>query len=643
MTDTTLSSNKAAWLLPLVLAAGALVYLHTLSAPFIFDDTAAITANPHIKQLWPLTQSLTAPAQTSVAGRPVANLSLAINYTLGGLNVRGYHIFNLVLHLLSAALLFAIVRRTLSCKRFGDKYRDFADPLALIVTAIWTLHPLHTETIIYVIQRTELLMALFYLLTLYGSIRALTARRSWPWQALAVAACALGMASKEVMVSAPLAVLLYDRVFQYHSFRAAFRQRLLFYLALLLTWILLAALMISGPRSDSIGFAHGISAVDYLQTQAGVILRYLRLAFWPHPLSISYDDWPIIHSVTKALLPFTIITLLLGVSTWALLRRRPTGLLGLWFFMLLAPTSSCVPIISEIAAERRMYLPLIVPIVICVIACHRLLHRVGRNHSRRKWALGTVSVAIVTLLAGLTFARGRDYSSAISIWRDTVEKRPRNALAHTNLGNALYNSGDALDAIQQYETSLEIESDNARTHYNLANALAAQDRLIAAIEHYDAALRLTPDYPDAHYNRGIALSRLGRVDEAIAAFHATLELAPNHIGACNNLGLAHVQKQEYESALEAYRRALKIDENSTIARRNLADALLDLGRLEAAEVEYRRVLELNPEHVGAHCNLGIALALQNRRPEAIEQLRAALRLDPNNRGAQRALNDLSKP
>ena len=191
---------------PTVLTAlAAAAWANSLSAPFIFDDRPAILGNPHIRQLWPLSRALSAPPRSILGGRPVPGLTLAINYALGELDVRGYHAFNLALHVLSALILLGIVRRTLAR---SARLVSAARPLALVTAAIWLVHPLQTDAVTYVTQRTELLMGLFYLLTLYAAIRASEGSRSWPWQTASVVSCALGMASKEVMITAPLMVML---------------------------------------------------------------------------------------------------------------------------------------------------------------------------------------------------------------------------------------------------------------------------------------------------------------------------------------------------------------------------------------------------------------------------------------------------
>jgi len=242
-----------------VLAATAFaLYANTLSAPFVFDDDHAIVINEQIRHI---STSLSPTERGSpLAGRPLVSLTFAVNYALGGLDPRGYRITNVAVHVVCALLLFALVRRTLSASAAP---RGTADLAAFAIALIWMVHPLVTEPIDYVSQRTELMMGAFFLATL------LSGRST-----LSVLCCALGMACKETMVVAPLVVMLYDRAFRFESFGAAFRQHGRYYAALCATWIVLAALMWSAPRGDSAGFAGAsVSPWDYLLNQSTMQLR----------------------------------------------------------------------------------------------------------------------------------------------------------------------------------------------------------------------------------------------------------------------------------------------------------------------------------------------------------------------------------
>ena len=301
--------------LPLLVlvSAGLLAFHNSLQGPFVFDDLQSIPANPSIRGLW---TALSPTPYRSVQGRPTANLSLAVNYALSGLQVWDYHAFNMAIHIAASIAMFGVVRRTLLRPSLRDRYGADAPWLAMAVALIWAVHPLQAESVTYIVQRTELLMGLFLLGTLYCLIRGLESSHRRAWYAAAVVCCALGMGSKEVMVSAPLIVVLYDRVFLSSSFREMFRQRWGLYVGLAGTWLILAALVATTPHRRT-GFAFAdLTPLDYARTQAGVIVHYLKLAFWPHPLVADHDDWPVVRT-TRAALPAgaVVATLLGGIST----------------------------------------------------------------------------------------------------------------------------------------------------------------------------------------------------------------------------------------------------------------------------------------------------------------------------------------
>ena len=630
------------WLAALILIiAGVVVYLESFSGVLFFDDLSSIPENPHVRQLWPLSRALTAPPQTAVAGRPVVSLTLAINYAVGGLDVRGYHVFNLTVHLLSALLLFGIVRRTLQSPMFRDRFDRSAPWLAITVAAIWMIHPLQSESVTYVILRTELLMGLFYLLTLYCAIRGWTSRRRRIWFAAAVVACSLGMASKEVMVSAPLMVLLYDRAFVSGSFGASLRRRAGLYAGLAATWIILISLMISGPRSDSVGFGLGISALDYLRTQAEVLVWYLRLCVWPDPLVVSYE-WELAKTLSACMPQGLVIVVLLAVTAWALWRRPSLGFAGAWFFLILAPTSSIVPIITEVAGERRMYLPLASVVALFVIGGHRVLQTAFRRLALRvplpQLISGGLVIALAALLGYGTFQRNKDYRSVLSIWADAVAKRPKNYRAHSNLAGAFIEAGQLDSAVRHGERALNLKPDHVRARANLALALKRQGRIDKAIQHYKKALRVKAQDPKLHHNLAIALAARGDVDEAIEHYGAALRIRPESPLTHLNLAEALVAQGRLTEAVHHYSETLRLNSGMAVAHYNLGNVLFRQGKIDDAMEHYTQAVRIKPAFADARVNLGVALVHKGRTTEAVDQYRAALQIDPQHPQAREHLN-----
>jgi len=465
-----------------ILVAAAAAYSNSFRGPFIFDDVAAIERNDSIRSLFSA-EILIPPGRITVARRPLANLSFAINYSIGGLAVPSYHIGNLLIHLLAALTLFGIVRRTLLLPPLRDRFGAASTGLAAAVALIWVVHPLQTESVTYIVQRAESLMGLCYLLTLYAVIRSASSERPHRWHAAAVAACALGMGAKEVMATAPIVVLLYDRAFLSGSFREAFRRRKRLYLGLAATWAVLAAIMLLYEGPGAAGF--GISAITpwrYALTQPGVLLHYLRLSFWPHPLCLDYA-WPFATTFWQIVPQTLALAALLAATAWALVRQPALGFLGAWFLLILAPTSSVMPI-DDACFEHRMYLSLAAPVAVAVVAAYRVAERLlGRTEisqqARKRRAFGTVALLALCAAAGLgvmTFQRNAQYRSRFSIWEDVTRNRPKNPRGWSNLGLAYADAGRFDEAFREYDEALKLNPDCAKASRDPANARADDAR-----------------------------------------------------------------------------------------------------------------------------------------------------------------------
>jgi protein O-mannosyl-transferase len=561
------NARWAIWLAAgLIVLATIVVYSNSFTGPLILDDLDSISDNPTIRRLWPIGPVLSPPPNgETVSGRPLLNLSLAINYAVGGTAVRGYHATNLAIHVLAALLLFGIVRRTLLLPAMHQRWGPASTSLALAVALIWAVHPLQTESVTYIVQRAESLAALFYLLTLYCVVRGARSGKSVAWYAAAVLSCLLGMATKEVMVSAPVVVLLYDRTFLAGSFAEAWRRRWGVYAGLAATWGLLAYLVVSTGlvvRPTEFG---GPGRWSYAFSQPGVVLHYLRLSVWPHPLCLDYA-WPVARTLGGKLPALLVVGLLFAATVWGLVRRSPLGFLGAWFFLILAPSSSIMPL-NQLAFEHRMYLPLAAVAATVVLSGSATWWPWGRRQPHRHpWLeiCGGLLVATACVVLGwLTYGRNIDYQEEVSIWEQTVAHAPNSANAQNSLGVALGGRRQIGEAIAHFQKALEIRPDFAGPHYNLGYALAGRGQIDEASAHYQKALEIDPNYARAYNN--LAWIRATHPDPkfrdgalAVKLARRAAELTPDSPDILDTLAAAYAEAGRFPDAVQTAHKALEL-------------------------------------------------------------------------------------
>jgi protein O-mannosyl-transferase len=656
-----------------LIAAGLAVYSNSLEVPFLLDDWTRIENNAALRTLWPVWVPM------SNTNRPFGCYTLAINYALHGYRVSGYHAVNLAIHLAAGLLLFGIIRRTLAESARTEAYRSASEPLALAIALVWIVHPLETQAVTYVVQRLESLMSLCYLATLYAFIRAQTSRRPGWWYAGAVACSALGMGTKEVMATAPLMVLWYDRVFVADSWRAIVTRRRLFYLPLAGTWAVLAWAMLHWQwdyASGDLGDVAGVTPLAYLLSQAGVLMHYFRLCFWPRGQCFDYA-WPVAHSAREIVPPLLAIGAVFAATLWCSVRRPAWGYLGGWFFVVLAPTSSIVPV-RDLAVEHRMYLASAAVFAAAILAAFTGLEALGHRArlGAREVAVGRLCLAggVVLVLGVLTFQRNATYAGGVSIWQDTVDKAPANARARCNLGDALCKGGQFELAIPVFLEALRLQPNFAVAEHNLGIACYKVGRFDDSTAHLIKAIELRLNYDQAYHNLGsflcerglyldgvrylataieleprsgkyqnsygTALYALGEHEKAIKHLQLAVRIIPKDASVHYNLANALLAARQFDAAIVQYQTTLAIDADYSMApfvHTGLGAAFEALGEPELAVGEYREAVALKPDQASARYSLAQVLNQQGRRDEAIAEYRKVLAIEPGHRAASRSL------
>jgi hypothetical protein len=554
----------------LILTLGLLAYSDSFHGPFIFDDIISLRDNPQIRGL--LAAHPPGVLPDAISARPVLILTFKLNYLLGKLNVESYHVVNLIIHLAVGLLLYGIVRRTIH-----------NPALATAIAAIWIVHPLNTEAVTYIVQRSESLAALFYLAVIYCLIRRADGG-GVAWSIAAVICCALGMGTKEVLVTAPLIALLFDRTFLAGSFAAALRRRRWLYAGLAATWIIGALVVFGERQSPTIGFHIGISPLEYARTELNVIAHYFLLSVWPRRLALDYYDWPVARRWTDVGWGGWLVVVLIIAVIVALWKKPRLGFLGAWVLVILAPSSSFVPLPSEIAAERRMYLPLMAIIALMVVGGWAMLRR---TRPGRIFAVAAVC-AVVCILGTLTFQRNHLYASAIDIMADAVAARPNNPRALYDYGNALSDAGYAQPegspaavayataAADAFARSIHARPDNDLAWDHLGQSLLETKNWTAAFDFFTDAITAHPPFAaEAYLQRGKLRAQHGDLANAVTDFRSSIALRPNDPAAHYFLAVALELTHDLAGAKTEYQRTLDISPQ-------FKDARARLGRLRAS-------------------------------------------------------------
>ena len=634
MTDSTSNESIQRWLrlAPwLLVVVGVLTYVNTLPNDFVFDDTGAILANQQIRD------PANIPFLVFNDSRWLPEITLAINWAIDGDEPRGYHLVNLIIHILAAVTLYGLVRRVLSIVSDGSRqshdkpaWRLATPPspagpslLAFAIALLWLVHPLNTQAVTYVIQRHESMMGLFYLLTLYGTVRTAQAmddldgetaadadhppRRQavWGWGIATVLACAAGLSSKQVMVTAPVLALLLDRAFLSGSLPAALRRRWGLYLGLALTWNLIwinGSLQGIAREGGSAGFGMQlVSWYQYLLSQGEIILHYLRLVVWPHPLVLDYMWVPAAlvtdpgYRLLHIWIPCATVALLLGVSLVGLFRNTWWGFLGFAFFAILSVTSSVVPI-ADLAMEHRMYLPLAAVLTLVILAADKAIRRWTPPETRGQVRLAgaAAGLLVVVVLAGLTVQRNFEYRTGVTIWNTVIERAPYNPRGFHNLGKALNDYGRDDEAMAAYEHAVVMVPGYADAHHNMGNIWMSRNQPQRALQRYEAAVEARPSGADNHYGLATALAALGRIDEAWQAVNRAIELKPTLATAWDLRGTLRARQGDLAGAVQDISHAIELSPDDAEMHYNLGLTLKSMGEHVQAAAALERAIELDP-------------------------------------------------
>ena len=606
MVDNSLTeSSERQWirLLPLgLVVVGVITYVSTLNNDFIFDDEKIL------KTLRGLTNWGETTTWLLSTRRALVNFTFVLNHQLEAEQVRFYHLVNILVHVIVALVLFGVIRRTLLLEPMRSRFERASRWLAFSVALIWLVHPLNTQSVSYIIQRGESIMGMFYLLTMYGAIRLLESPpKQYRWLAGTVAACAAGMACKEVMFTAPIMVIVYDWVFTRWTLAELLYRRSRLYLLLLATWVWYPIAgfkdMAEAGYTTGLSLAH-VQQWQYALTQPLVILKYFCLCVWPHDLVLDYSHYlqhtrflfePRIIALGNVIWPVFLVLLLLVMTIWGLAKRHALGFVGAWFFGILSVTSSFLAI-ADVMVEHRMYLSLAAVVVLAVVPIYLLLDKIKKPTTR--WILATALVLLATIvLAGLTIQRNHEYETKLLIWKTVVKRRPTNPRGWHNYGSALSDAGKNDQAMYSYEQALALKPDHHAAFNNLGNIYLKRGQIEKAIEKYRRAVELDPLDPEYHHNLGSSLLRVKDLAGTEQSLLKAIELRENYAKAHNNLGLVRALQNRTEEASKLFHKTIELDPDLADPWNNLTKIHLDQNNIVQARKCLAEAQRIHPIHL----------------------------------------------
>jgi len=601
----------------LICLAGLIAYSNSFECSFHFDDVPTIEENIAIRSL-----SNVKAWWSFYPSRPVGYLSFALNYHFHRLDLWGYHLVNLAIHIANAVLVWWLVMLTMATPVMRNQpIARHKGAMALFTALLFVSHPLATQSVTYIVQRLASLATLFYLLSLALYVKSRLGednkdKRGFFFYAGSILCAVLGMLTKEIVFTLPFTLVLYEFSFiKTHTWRIDLKDRGIQIPAIILViFIVLFFLDFSFNILKPIppllyqGYDYPITAWEYFFTQFSVILTYIRLLIVPVNQNFDYD-YPISHSLFEW---HTVVGMLslAGVLFLGILlfRRYRLIFFGIfWFFLTLSVESSIIPISQNVIFEHRTYLPSIGFFLVLTGVLFYFLY--GRY---KQVALGVMVLMVLTNTV-LTYERNKVWKSDYTLWGDSAKKSPDKPRPLNNYGKALADAGHASEALTYYDKAIKWNPSFYAAYYNRGNTRLNLGDYKGAVADYEETLRINPNYPDAYYNLGNVLSRQGKMVEAVACLKEAIALKPRSAEYQNNLGYVLALQGNEGEAITHFREAVMLNPDWADAHNNLGSALLHQGRFDEAIESYREALRINPEFRLAKDNLKNALAMQNKK------------------------------
>jgi tetratricopeptide (TPR) repeat protein len=606
------------------------IYSRTLESPFVFDDLPRIKENPYIRLNHLSFKEILEAGFKSSKTRPVAFISFALNYYFDRYDPAGYHVVNLCIHIFAGFFLFLFIRTTLKLPSLQNRFAH-PDLIALGAALIWLVHPVQTQSVTYIVQRMNSMASLLFVASFWLYVKGRVAEngsRKWLWYSGAIIAWLVSLGCKQITLTLPFLVLLYEWYFFQNLSKEWLKRRLKWCVPVLALLILIGLIYTNFSPLEKISklkdFANNeFTLAERALTQLRVVVYYISLLFYPHPSRLNLDyDFPLSYSLINPFTTLPSLALILGLIALGIILAKSRRLMSFcifWFLSNLVLESSVIPL--AIIFEHRLYLPSMLAGLVPILVLYR--------YSKPQW----VAVVICGLLIGIfsywTFERNEVWRDAETLWADCVKKSPDKARPYTNLGKALLHKKRFDEALDNLLKAIQIDPNYIEARLNLGFVYETNGDTDKAIEQYRKAIQINPSFAKAYNNLGVSLLKQDKTDEAIQNIQKALQLDPGLAAAYMNMGTALAEQNKFEAAIEYYNKALQINPNIARVQFLLGDALLKQGRADQGIQHLKIALQIDPDYDEALNNLGGQLLQQGKIDEALAYLNRALEINPD--------------
>ncbi len=575
----------------LLLAVVAIaVYSNSFHSPFQYDDKHIILWNNTVKSINNLPDILLSN------NRPVLRATFALNYHWFKMDTFGYHIFNVLIHIINGVLIYILMSLTLK-----DRAVSFLAGLFFIV------HPLNTQAVNYISARSTSLCAVFYILSVILFAKANTTkekRKARIFYAGTFLSFLFALGTKEIAVSIPVMFFAYYCVFLKGKTRGFIKKYSLF--ILVVAGYLLYRLVGTGTFGDYSTDRGFITTV--LTNFNAMVYENMKLLFFPVHLNVAYEFPEVSYINFPVIFSMAVVAVLLVIAFKSMKNLKYLSFSILWFFIVLLPTQTLIPR-EEIICEHRLYLACVSVCMLLAASTKRLMELKFSVFSKK------TATRIVTLFAVIlavfftarTYRRNIDWQSEISIWKKMAQRFPGSYKAHSNLGNSYAEKGLYGEASAHYETLLGINPDDAKVNNNLANVYYLTGSYDKAIEKYKKAINIKPGYITAYNNLAMTLKRKGLFDEAMKVYQAVLKISPGNASTHFRKGNLFQDRGLYDRAINSYKKAIEINPGYAQAYNNLGNAYFYKDLYRDAIESYEKALVFDPGIRQARDNINLAM------------------------------------